>query len=113
MGSLKVPDDNLHTDLGKLLEDGSFSDFALVVGDQRLPVHKAILAARSPVFAAMFGHIEMDENKNGIVQIKDLEPDVLREMLKFIYTGKTTQLETMADELLSAADKVKIILFTK
>ncbi len=55
----------------------------------------------------------MDENKNGIVQIKDLEPDVLREMLKFIYTGKTTQLETMADELLSAADKVNMILFTK
>ena len=106
MGSFKVPEENLFTDLGKLLDDGSFSDFALIVGDQRFPVHKAILAARSPVFAAMFGHNEMDENKNGVVQIKDLEPEVLKEMLKFIYTGKTSLLDTMADELLSAADKV-------
>lgn len=106
MGNFKVPEDNLSTDLGKLLEEGLFSDITLMVGDQRFPVHKALLASRSPVFAGMFRHIEMEESKQGVVQIKDLEPEVLKEMLKFIYTGKATQLETMADELLSAADKV-------
>ena len=110
MGNFKVPEDNLSTDLGKLFEEGHFSDINLVVGDTRFPVHKAILASRSPVFAGMFRHIEMEESKQGIVQIKDLEPDVLKEMLKFIYTGKTSQLESMADELLSAADKVRFFL---
>ena len=109
MGNFKVPEDNLFTDLGKLLEEGLFSDITLIVGDQRFPVHKALLASRSPVFAGMFRHIEMEENKQGIVQIKDLEPDVLKEMLKYIYTGKASQLETMASDLLSAADKVRLL----
>ena len=106
MGSLKVPDCDLSTDLNELLENGNFSDFTLIVGDQRFPVHKSMLAARSPVFAAMFGHHEMEESKQGEATIKDLEPEVLKEMLKYIYTGKVTQLESMADELLAAADKV-------
>ena len=106
LGNFKVPEDNLSTDLGKLLEEGLFSDITLMAGDQRFPVHKALLASRSPVFAGMFRHIEMEESKQGVVQIKDLQPEVLKEMLKFIYTGKASQLENMADELLSAADKV-------
>jgi len=32
--------------------------------------------------------------------------DVMAEMLRYIYTGKTSSLDKMADELLSAADKV-------
>lgn len=34
-----------------------------------------------------------------------MDKDVLNEMLKFIYTGKATNLEKMADDLLAAADK--------
>ncbi len=71
--------------------------------------HKAILAARSPVFAAMFEH-EMEEKKQNRVEITDMDHEVLREMLRFIYTGKATNLEKMHDELLAAADKV--CLFT-
>jgi speckle-type POZ protein len=67
--------------------------------------HKAILAARSPVFAAMFEH-EMEEKKQNRVEITDMDHEVLREMLRFIYTGKATNLEKMHDELLAAADKV-------
>jgi speckle-type POZ protein len=66
--------------------------------------HKAVLAARSPVFAAMFEH-EMEERKQGRVEITDVETEVLREMLRFIYTGKAGGLDKMADDLLAAADK--------
>jgi len=59
------------------------------------------------VFAAMFEH-QMEENKNNRVDIKDVEHDVLREMLRFIYTGNTANLEDMAGDLLAAADKVLI-----
>ena len=31
-----------------------FSDLTLVVGNEKLPVHKAVLCARSSVFSAMF-----------------------------------------------------------
>ena len=80
---------------------------ALKIGDKKIPVHKAILASRSPVFAAMFQH-DLKETKQGYVAITDLELDILEEMLKFIYTGKVENLDTMADSLLAAADKVSI-----
>ena len=41
------------------------------------------------------------------VEINDLEQDVLQEVLTYIYTGKAPNLPTMADVLLSAADKVR------
>lgn len=65
------------------------------------------ILARSPVFAAMFEH-EMEERKQNRVTISDVEHDVLKEMLRFIYTGKSPNLEKMADDLLAAADKVCI-----
>lgn len=64
-----------------------------------------VLAARSPVFQAMFEH-EMEERKHNRVDITDVDHEVLREMLRFIYTGKASNLEKMADDLLAAADKV-------
>ncbi len=41
------------------------------------------------------------------MDISDVEPDVFREMMVFIYTGKAPNLEKMADNLLAAADKVR------
>lgn len=42
------------------------------------------------------------------VDISDVDPDVFREMMGFIYTGKAPNLEKMADNLLAAADKVSV-----
>lgn len=61
--------------------------------------------ARSDVFAAMFEH-EMEERKLNRVAITDVDHEVLKEMLRFIYTGKAPNLDKMADDLLAAADKV-------
>lgn len=89
----------------KLLTNGTFSDTVLVVDGREFYAHKAILAARSPVFSAMFEH-EMTESRKGRVEISDIDPDVFNEMLKFIYTGDTPQIQGMAEDLLAAADKV-------
>lgn len=53
----------------------------------------------------MFEH-EMEERKQNRVAITDVDQEVLKEMLRFIYTGKAANLERMADDLLAAADKV-------
>ena len=55
----------------------------------------------------MFEH-EMEERKQNRVAITDVDHEVLKEMLRFIYTGKAPNLEKMADDLLAAADKVSI-----
>ena len=40
------------------------------------------------------------------VDITDVDPEVVTEMLRFIYTDRAPSLARMADELLAAADKV-------
>lgn len=40
------------------------------------------------------------------MEINDVEPEVFKEMMCFIYTGKAPNLDKMADDLLAAADKV-------
>ncbi|VDL74431.1 unnamed protein product [Nippostrongylus brasiliensis] len=90
----KVPPCRLSEDLSALFESKQFSDCTLVAtcksnGPQIFHVHKAILAARSRVFHAMFEH-NMTESERNEVAIDDVEPDVLREMLCFMYTGTLT-----------------------
>lgn len=90
---------------GDLLNSGDNSDVILVVGGKELKAHKAILAAHSPVFKAMF-KCAMKEKSKSRVEIKDLTIDVAKEMLKFIYTGKIGSIDGFAEGLLQAADKV-------
>ncbi|KAI3359584.1 hypothetical protein L3Q82_013984 [Scortum barcoo] len=118
MNMVKVPDCRLAEELGDLWENSRFTDCSLCVAGQKFQAHKAILAARSPVFSAMFEH-EMEESKKvsraldsavpsptaNRVEINDVEPDVFKEMMCFIYTGKAPNLDKMADDLLAAADK--------
>ena len=71
--------------------------------------HKNILKARSPVFAAMFQH-EMQEAKTGQVVITDIQPDIFRDLLHFIYSCelRTPLTEEKAKMLFVAADKYDI-----
>ena len=50
----------------------------------------------------------MSEEETNRVIIDDIDPDVMSEVLRFIYTGKTTGIENFPDSLLVAADKVCI-----
>lgn len=101
---VKVPPCHLSEDLGQLFDRAPFSDVTLVTSDRQFHVHKAILAARSVVFNAMFEH-EMEERKQNRVEVTDVDPEVMSELLRFIYTGKAPNLPKMADDLLAAADK--------
>ena len=104
---IKVPDCSLSDDFGHLFEDKQFSDVILSVAGYEFKVHKAILSVRSPVFAAMFKH-DMKERNTGIVKIDDVSQDVMEEVLRFVYTGKVLNIDKMADDLLTAADKYQL-----
>ena len=62
------------------------SDIQIKCGDKTFDAHQVILSTWSPVFRGMF-QAEMKEKETKIVEIQDLEPDVMLEMLKFIYIG--------------------------
>lgn len=100
-----VPDGRLSDDLNGFLLSGEAADVILTCKGEEFKSHKMILASRSPVFAAMFTH-DMKEKKHCRVEIVDIEKDVLKEMLTYMYTDKTSDLEKMAKGLLVAADKV-------
>ncbi|CAK8671392.1 speckle-type POZ protein B-like [Clavelina lepadiformis] len=104
MMQLKVPDCKLSKDLESLLEESHFTDCTFSVKGKEYKAHKAIVAARSPVFRAMFEH-EMEESKFNRVEISDITQDVFKSMLTFLYTGKSPDLDQMASQLLAAADK--------
>ena len=91
---------------GDLLESGKFSDVVFVVGGRDFHVHKVILAAHSPVFAAMFEHEDTKEAKENKVTITDIDADVIEELLGCIYSSKVVIKDYCAVELFVAADKV-------
>ncbi|XP_049769517.1 serine/threonine-protein phosphatase 6 regulatory ankyrin repeat subunit A-like [Schistocerca cancellata] len=90
--------------LGALLDDGEGATVTLVAGQTRLVVHRAVLVAGSPVFAAMFRH-DTAESRGGLVDVADVEGPVLRELLTYLYTLRAPQLASLAPRLLAAADK--------
>lgn len=71
--------------------------------------HVAILSASSPVFEAMFTN-DMMEAKTGQVVITDIQADIFKELLHYIYAGHTcTPLtEHTAQSLYEAAEKYDI-----
>lgn len=114
--SLKFSQDmkSLSEDFCHLLDKKIMADLLLKSGDEIIPVHKLILAARSDVFSAMFQH-DMNESKSGIVAIQDIEPFVLRPFLKYIYSGKLPDhlSEEMTYELYSVSDKYAVSTLRK
>lgn len=84
----RVPNCRLPEDLEELFRSQEFSDVILCAQGREFRAHKAILAARSPMFRGMFSH-DMKETKYNRVDVPDVEPDVLEEMLRFIYTGRS------------------------
>ena len=89
-----------------LLQSGILSDFTVVVGSESIPVHRALLAARSPVFAAMFRHEDTKEVQESQVVITDVHPDVFKDFLQFVYTGVKPKCASLTTDLLTLADKV-------
>jgi speckle-type POZ protein len=69
--------------------------------------HKLILAARSPVFAAMFSNRTL-ENTTNIIDINDLHPNTIQSMLEYIYTGKVNDIKKSTVELYRCADKYQL-----
>ncbi|CAL1285697.1 unnamed protein product [Larinioides sclopetarius] len=101
--------EELSKDLERVLSESSrFADVTLKCGGASIPAHKIILSARSPVFAAMFVN-PMKESLRNEVDITDIHESALRDLLKYVYTGKTCDLtDSSAAELLNAADKYQI-----
>ncbi|XP_046984057.1 BTB/POZ and MATH domain-containing protein 3-like [Schistocerca americana] len=104
MEAVKDITETVAVNVGALLDAGDDAMVILEAGDTRLVVHRAVLADRSPVFAAMFAHDTL-EACTGVVRIADIGGPVLRELVSYLYTLRAPQLRGTAPQLLAAADK--------
>ena len=96
--------------LGKLFNDKEeFSDVEVECDGEIFNCHINILSTRSDVFRAMF-QSDMTENITKKVTIQDIDSDVTREMLHFIYTGgKNGNLSIeKSKKLLAAAERYQL-----
>lgn len=98
----------LSRDLASSLECDELSDVGIKCGGQTFRANKLLLAARSPVLNGILkGGIEAS---SGEITIEDMEPEVLKQMLRFIYTDDCEEgaIEAMADHLLVAACRYQL-----
>merc|ERR1712032_934224 len=83
-------------------KERKFTDAEIVCNDIHFPVHRMVLCAVSVVFHAAFSS-NMQEGKAASYEIRDSEPGIVEEMLRFLYTGDTNFSNSVLPSLLELA----------
>ncbi|KAG8516304.1 Kelch-like protein 25 [Galemys pyrenaicus] len=84
-----------------------FTDVTLWAGGRAFPCHRAVLAASSRYFEAMFSH-GLRESQDDAVSFQDnLHPEVLELLLDFAYSSRVAIHEENAESLLEAGDMLQ------
>lgn len=105
------PSSDMHLHYGDLLSSKRCADVEFLVGGETFAAHRLVLAVRSPVFVAEhFGPMKEGVNVNDVIEINDMDAQVFKALLNFIYTDTLLEMDqeedaTMAQHLLVAADK--------
>lgn len=73
-----------------------FADVELRMGHRSFVAHRAILSARSTVFAEMFVNNDVTE-QSSFVDIEPMDPVIFEDFLYFLYTGTLRTLENLMD----------------
>ncbi|RDX65768.1 BTB/POZ and MATH domain-containing protein 4, partial [Mucuna pruriens] len=123
LNPIQVPESNLGTHFGTLLENEQGSDVTFLVGGERFYAHKLVLAARSTTFLTQFFN-GIEKNNREVVVI-DIEPKVFKALLHFIYRDALIEdeelfvshssilpsmiSESFAAKLLAAAEKYGLV----
>jgi len=91
------------------MKEDNGHDVVINCGDKVFYCHKFMLSARSQVFHAMLKS-DMMENKSGSVDVhvEDVLPNVMIEMLQYIYSGCTLAIDKYGRELLAVAEKYQL-----
>nr|TKW31697.1 LOW QUALITY PROTEIN: hypothetical protein SEVIR_2G122400v2 [Setaria viridis] len=103
-----VPSPDLLRHLRELLRQEKGADVMFLVSGRWFAAHKALLAARSPVFKA-----KLFRGMKEYVKVEDMEPAVFKALLGFVYADTVPELDrlegeeaaAMAQHLLAGADR--------
>uniref|UniRef100_A0A0E0DJL9 BTB domain-containing protein n=1 Tax=Oryza meridionalis TaxID=40149 RepID=A0A0E0DJL9_9ORYZ len=108
-----VPPSDMHRQFGDLLLSKQGADVKFQVGKKKFDAHRSVLAARSPVFKTQLYGRMRESTTRGAIRIDDMEEEVFRAMLTFVYTDDLPEMKqqeeaAMAQHLLVAADRYNL-----
>ncbi|XP_031594396.1 kelch-like protein 25 [Oreochromis aureus] len=99
--------DSVLTHLNTMRKQCMFTDVTLWAGDRSFPCHRAVLAACSRYFEAMFSG-GLRESLDTDVNFRDsIHPEVLELLLDFAYSSRVIINEENAESLLEAGDMLQ------
>ncbi|TVU42487.1 hypothetical protein EJB05_08896, partial [Eragrostis curvula] len=116
---IKVPPSDIKRQLANLLDGKDGADAMFSVAGEIFEAHKVMLAMRSPVFKAQLYGPMSETGKEPII-IEDMQPDVFRAFLYFVYTDSMKGLDELEADynsencklihhLLVAADRYDVV----
>ncbi|XP_047051691.1 BTB/POZ domain-containing protein At1g55760-like [Lolium rigidum] len=92
--------------VARMLQKGILTDITVNAVGGSIRAHRAVLAARSPVFLSMFSHA-LREKELSTVDISDMSIAACRAFVRYIYGASVSEEELLAhrSELVAAGDK--------
>ncbi|KAL6661103.1 hypothetical protein ACP70R_000487 [Stipagrostis hirtigluma subsp. patula] len=109
--SIPLPPSDIGKDFGTLLDNTDGADVSFTIDGEKFLAHRAVLAARSPVFRAeLLG--SMAEATMSSIALHDIAPATFKAMLRFMYTDALPGDDELGvaptgvfESLLAAADR--------
>ncbi|GJS49816.1 BTB/POZ domain-containing protein [Tanacetum coccineum] len=94
--------------LGRMLSESIHTDISINASDGSIGAHRAVLAARSPVFRSMFLH-DLKEKEMSVIDISDMSIEACQSFLNYVY-GIIDEQDFLTHrlDLLRAADKYDV-----
>uniref|UniRef100_G3TWB8 Kelch like family member 40 n=2 Tax=Loxodonta africana TaxID=9785 RepID=G3TWB8_LOXAF len=95
----------LQDGLKDMLDHGKFLDCVVRAGEREFPCHRLVLAACSPYFRARF---LAEPETSGELRLEEVSPDVMAQVLHYLYTSEIALDEASVQELFAAAHRFQI-----
>ena len=102
-----LPSDEVSKGIYSLYKEEVLTDTIIKCQDKEFKVHRVILASQSSVIRAMF-EVDMKEKQSGVIEVSDITPEAMSDLVTYLYTGTAPNLKTLASELLEVADKYQL-----
>ncbi|KAL7080100.1 hypothetical protein ACQ4LE_000420 [Meloidogyne hapla] len=95
----------------KMFRLGTLADCVIKIDNQKINVHRCVMAQNSKVFHRMLEQKGMVEAQKGEINIVDSSFECFNAMLEYFYSGEINKniLEKFAEELFILADKYEVL----
>ncbi|KAI6206392.1 hypothetical protein M3Y94_00905400 [Aphelenchoides besseyi] len=93
--------------LGGAFQHEKHADVTIITTDGSFKVSKFMLCCHSQVFEKMFTHPSV-EKETSTINIKNADPEVVKKMFEYLYTGNVKEIELVAQKLLPLAHQYEL-----